>query len=1012
MSNDAGHKLLAFGDFVFDPVARELRRHGTVVKVEAKQLQLLECLLLAGGKLVSRQELIDQVWEGRALAESAVSVTVAKLRKLLGHAPGRLEHIENRYGRGYRFLLPITALDMPQTSAPAALHSASSTPFVGRADSLQRLEAALLRARAGHGSLCLLSGEPGIGKTRTAEVLEHMARAQGVRVAWGRCHAAGGAPPLWPFAQVLRELGESALADRLLGAAEQTPGASAWRRGFSADAVASSHRTSDEIARALQRASQTAPLLILLDDLHWADAATLRVLTYLAEDLARAPIAVVAMQRRAEPQPEGGAPELSRVLGLRHAESIELARLAEDETTDYVRAVFDSADAELGRAVFSRSEGNPFFMVELLRPFIGAQAPRPEQLRLSALALDLVRQRLRNLPDTTHDVLGAAAVIGRNFDLALLSRVSEREPGELLDALDDSLANETVIASAEVPGAYAFDHDLIREVSYASLPTTVRCRLHLRAGLALAERSAAGDAIPSAELAHHFLAAVPHGDVALAVEHAREAAAAAYRACAHGDAVALLRRALEATKLWPQPNPHVLTELLLELAMVERVLGDGLYVEHLRRGVALAREHRLGPQLAAAGQLLSPSPGILARADACSVLEAAVQVLPEAEAGHRATTLVHLAWTPPYCESARKVDALLAEAEALVQRSRDRHAAFTLKEAQLYFTAGTGDYAHAARLADAIDREQTEHPELAQQGRALITPTLRLIHALQRGDAPGLERALEQRRAALGKIRNIELDWHQERLLVVLRMNRGEFAGVLEDLTELRERAQRLQLQAWPALWARDYGALLTWTADVREVAQRVRSGLIPTESDSPATRARKLATLVEYGLCEDARGPFAQLTQQWLRDLPRDREYLATLANLAQTSAAAGSTAQCRTLYELLSPHAAYFAVGISFHNEGPISHWLGRLARALGEPAQAARHFEAALQLSAASEQRAYTLASQFELASTLLELGDVSATRRAKELLEATLPAAERLGLRPLVQRVQLRIAAANT
>ncbi|HKP59732.1 MAG TPA: AAA family ATPase [Polyangiales bacterium] len=998
MSESRGHKLLAFGDYVFDPVAKELTRHGTLVKVETKQLQMLDCLLRAEGRLVGRQELIEQVWEGRALAESAVSVSVTKLRKLLGYAPGRLRYIENRYGRGYRFLVPITELEVQLPSEPTPASAAPSTnSFVGRGDSLQRLEAALLRARGGQGSLSVVSGEPGIGKTRTAEVLEDKARAHGMRVAWGRCHAMRGAPPLWPFAQVLRDLGDGALADQLLSAASSAPGASAWRNAFSTDAVGTGHRMADEIARAVHRASQASPLLILLDDLHWADAATLRVLAYLVGDIARAPIALVAMQRRAE----ADAPELSRLLTGRHAEYIELPRLGEAETLEYVRTVFEDADEELGRAVFSRAEGNPFFMVELLRPFLGLPAPRTEQLRLSGVALELVRQRLRSLPESTREVLGAAAVIGRSFDLGLLGRVSAREPDELLHALDDSLANETIVPSAEVPNAYAFDHDLVREVSYASLPAVLRCRMHHRAGEALVERRAAGEAVASAELARHFLAAVPHGDAGSAIAHAREAAAAAYRACAHEDGLSMLRRALEAVKLWPQPDPCVLSELLLELAMVERVLAEGEYVEHLRRGVALAREHRLGPQLAAAGQLLSLSPGTLAHPDACGVLEAAVQVLPETEAALRATTLVHLAWTPPHCASARRVAALLAEAEALVLRSQDRQAAFTLKEAQLYFGACSGDHVRTTALADAIDREQADHPEFARQVRALVTPTLRLIHALQRGDRPSLERALEQRRTALAKIRNLELDWHQERVELVLRINRGEFAAALPELARLRELAQRLQLQGWPMIWARDYAAVLTWTGELREGAERVRSVLIPTLGDSPATRARKLATLVDYGLLDDARCAFEQLSCEQLRDLPQDREYLATLANLAQTSAAVGGEDQQRTLYELLTPHAPYFAVGISYHNEGPVSHWLGVLSCKLGQPESAAGHFERAIELARAFEQHPYALASQYELASLLRAVDPC----RARRLLEATLSDAERLGLRPLLQRAQL-------
>jgi DNA-binding winged helix-turn-helix (wHTH) protein len=263
---------MAFGDFLFDPLSRELRRFGTLLKVDRKQLQLLECLLLAGGDLQSRQDLIDRVWDGRPLAESAVSVTVAKLRSVLGQNSGGTEYIENRYGRGYRFLEPITEVDRVLAAGADRPPASFSTPFVGRAESLERLRAMLARARQGEGRLSILLGEPGIGKTRLAEVVEQSARVEKMRVAWGRFHPAGGAPPLWPFAQVLRELGATDLADRITAAAsERMPTAAERRDGFSESAMTTSHQTIEEIAGALVQISRREPLLILLDDLHWAD---------------------------------------------------------------------------------------------------------------------------------------------------------------------------------------------------------------------------------------------------------------------------------------------------------------------------------------------------------------------------------------------------------------------------------------------------------------------------------------------------------------------------------------------------------------------------------------------------------------------------------------------------------------------------------------------------------------------------------------------------------------------
>jgi DNA-binding winged helix-turn-helix (wHTH) protein len=1015
---------VVFGEFVFDPAHRELRRGNAVVKIDPKQLDLLACFLASPGKLLSKQDLIDRVWDGRAIADSALSVAVAKLRKVLGSGPGALDYIENRYGRGYRFIgpMPTELPDLADGDSPLVpsltMSSAPTSPLVGRADCLKHLEAALARASAGEGGLCILIGEPGIGKTRLAETLERLAHARGARTAWGRFQAAEGSPPLWPFAQVLRELNTSGQADSVLrvlsdSTAEREPQPhhaareSSLNQGF-ASAVSTSHRTLDEIAQALHRLSQRQPLAILLDDLQWADAASLRLLSYLVGDLPRWPVLIVATQRSSHMGPQSGNAELLRLLAHRNSERIQLDRLQETDVRDYVSTVFGRADAELSHAVFARSEGNPFFMVELLRPWAGVALPRADQLQLPGLSLDLVRQRLLGLPETARSALSAAAVVGHDFDLGLLSQVAERSAGELLDALDASLANDTVVPSAEVLGAYAFDHELIREVLYVDLAAGERCRLHVRTGQALERRRAAGVQVASAELAHHFLAALPQGDVAVAISHARNAALAATRLASHADARALLRRALEALKFWVEPNAETLTALLLELAMVERALGDAAYVDHLEQGVALARKHRFGSMLTIAGQLLSPTPGILARADAHGVLEAAAEVLLESDYKRRAIVLAHLAWTPPNCVSAVRVNALVSQADELAQCSGDLDAITTVRQAKLFFCAGPKTQRSAEAIADEIDRAHQAHPDASLQGRALSTLTFRLIIAMQRGDQAAVQHAIQQRTAALARLNNVELNWHHERMLLVQRMNRGEFAGVELEIEGLRERAERLGLQAWPILWARDYGGLLSWTGDVSAFAPRVRSSLAPATTDSPSTRSTKIRNLADFGFLDDARAALAEISIDSLYDLPCDRDYLAVISHLARASAAVRSMEHCRALYELLSPYPQYYAVGISFHCDGSTSHFLGLLARTLGNDEAALGHFESALGRNGEFGLKACTLQSRFELASLLLESRRVNDVARGTQLLIETRHQATQLGLRPLIEASERRLA----
>jgi GGDEF domain-containing protein len=375
--------------------------------------------------------------------------------------------------------------------------------------------------------------------------------------------------------------------------------------------------------------------------------------------------------------------------------------------------------------------------------------------------------------------------------------------------------------------------------------------------------------------------------------------------------------------------------------------------------------------------------------------------------------LAHLSWTPPNCSSARRVRELLGEADVLARRSGDQDALALMRTAKLFFSAGPATLSQAEAIADEIEREQRNHPETARHGRNMSTLTLRMIIAMQRGDAAAVKRMIQARAEALAKLKNAELDWHHERMLLIQRMNRGEFAGVEAELLALRERAQRQRLQAWPILWRRDFGALMIWTGvgDSSAFGDKIRRALTPSSADSPAVRARKLRSQIDLGFPEDARAALAQLSEAALRDLPGDRDHLSTLTDMAVASAATGSD-HSSTLYELLAPFPDYYAVGISFHSNGSVSYYLGQLAAALGRDQDAVRHYERALERNAAFELKPWVAQTSLDLASLLLDSHEVRDGRRALALLEDARVLSETLGLRALEQAIQRRLRAQQT
>jgi tetratricopeptide (TPR) repeat protein len=475
------------------------------------------------------------------------------------------------------------------------------------------------------------------------------------------------------------------------------------------------------------------------------------------------------------------------------------------------------------------------------------------------------------------------------------------------------------------------------------------------------------------------------------------------RIAAHVDARQLLTSALEAVKFGLEAEPATLTALLLELALCERVLGTPGYGEHLRRGVSLARQHRLGTMLASAGQLLSPGPGLLPRVDANEVLSAALEALPEDDARNRTMVLCHLSWTPPNCMSAQRVQSLLSQAEAQLERSHSADAHAKLRDAQLFFQAGPSTQGLAEVTAREIEEDLRARPEVARSARVLVIGNTRFLMALQRGDLAGAQLSMERRNEMLEQLHNVELDWHHTRMLLVLRMNHGDFNGVGHELEQLRVRSERLGLQAGRALWARDSGQLLFWTADPKVLAPYVKSGLALSPNDNPLARSYKLRAMVEMELFQEAREALASVSCDALRDLPQDRDYLAVLTQISMAVYALGSREHAEVLYELLAPYATFFGASIAFECVGSVSLFLGQLACVRGDLVAAREHFQHAVTYNERAELRACAVQSQYELARLLLREGELRDVSRARALLADAHEAAIALGLAPLLRAI---------
>ena len=435
---------------------------------------------------------------------------------------------EDRFASASDVLAALEGVDPGQK---AASHSESNVldrlalgVFVGREQELARLRKAFDSAVAGHGGLVMLVGEPGIGKTRTTQELETYARMRGAQVLWGRTHEAAGAPPYWPWLQAgeqyalahVDDLTETVGAKMPPGAANELTRIFPWLRGQpnigepepQSDPEVAQFRLFDAYASYIRAIAMNAPLVIALDDLHWADKPTLMMLQHIARELSRMPVLIIGNYRDTDINRQSSLSEtlatLNRETGF---ERILLRGLTRDEVGAYIRARANvDPRPEVLDKIFEETEGNAFFLSEVVN--LMAQEGTLTKESVSDIAIpDGVREalgrRLNRLREETNELLQVAAIIGRDFTYDTLTLLGDRDEDELLKLIEEAL-EARVIEETETAGRYRFTHAQMQETLLAELSTTRRVRLHGQVGEALEKRYGARAEERAGRLAMHF----------------------------------------------------------------------------------------------------------------------------------------------------------------------------------------------------------------------------------------------------------------------------------------------------------------------------------------------------------------------------------------------------------------------------------------------------------------------------------------------------------------------------
>jgi predicted ATPase len=463
--------------------------------------------------------------------------------------------------------------------------------LVGRQPELAQLKDLWKHVRQGHALLVLLSGEPGVGKTRLAHELLVYARLNGAPALQGGCYEYEATSPYLPVSEALREwVGEQnplalqaqigPLAPELARLApeiEDKIGSLAPNPKLPPNEERL--RLFDHVARLLQNLASQRGLLLFIDDLHWADQGTLALLHYLMRNLRNVPVMILAAYREIEldrNHPLSDA--LVEWNRERLAMRLPLGRLSSADVAELLASLFgmESASAEFVDVIYRETEGNPFFVEEVVKALIQqGQIYRVDgrwdrqalhDLTIPQSIKEAISRRLNRLTPPCIETLHVASVMGKRFDFDELSAASTQGEDELLDALDEAVAAQLLRVEGET--SFVFTHDKIREVLFEELNPIRRRRLHQRAGAGLEKlyrespvRSSC--CTPVQVLAYHFIEA---GDLEKGLGYSIQAAGEANQLYAHDEALQYYRRALECAESLNLPER--LAEIYAHIAWV------------------------------------------------------------------------------------------------------------------------------------------------------------------------------------------------------------------------------------------------------------------------------------------------------------------------------------------------------------------------------------------------------------------------------------------------------------
>ncbi len=847
---------------------------------------------------------------------------------------------------------------------PALLRSVPPVSYVGRVDERAALEEALVLARDGARQVLLLSGEPGIGKTRLSSFAAHRAHAEGFAVCWGAC-SEELAVPYEPWIEVCSQLVEHAPQELLEGHCKRHGGELSRlvrTLGEHVDDLPEPQTSDPEteryllfsaVAGLLEQVAQSVPVCMVLDDLHWADAQSVALLKHVVRTVEHGALQVIATYRDSDlgkDHPLGAV--LADLRSVEGAQRLALHGLGADEVTEIMTAVagheLEPDGVELAVQIANETEGNPFFVGEILRGLSESGAlifdeatgrwsvDRSAEIALPESVREVIERRVERLGGDALEVLRLAAVVGRVFEVELLESILDIDESRLLDHLEAAVAASLLAESDERVGRFRFAHALINQTLYEGLGATRRARMHGRVAQALEDLYGEDPGEHLAELALHWRLAAVSVDRAKAADYALRAGQRALESLAPAEA---LRLFTDAVELMGDADTPERCEALIGLGESQRQSGEAVHRETLlvasRIASALA-----DPELAARAALANNRGGVSSTfgevdAERLAAIDRAIELDDPPNRARRARLLALKALELEFDPDFGMRVALTEEAISLARATEDtRTLAEVLRNVEETIRAPDT----LAWRSGLVEELVGYAAEVGDPALGFSAHSFELQTCVERGDLERAKLALEQIELIAHELDQPTMNW-----LATFTMAGWELIhGDLVDGERLFESAFQIGQEAGQPDAVFVYAAALIHARLYQGRAGEVIAMLEQSVSAYTAIAAWRaaLAVILAYldrGL--EAAKILEQAASDRFEHIAPNAGTLTALALYADAAVETDSSGPASILYELIEPWADQ-VVWNGIIGYGHARMWLGLLAACVGDHEQADQH------------------------------------------------------------------------